>query len=309
MKIHLSKNYLSLFVSLFLLAIITFNPCFGQSTTRNISTNSVSTTTASETIDISLITKEDIDRYIKDSASRIEDNYQKQIAAYCTEIEKQASIRVFVKTENVKDINDGELKGDAFFSEWIRSIGLDKKGILIYAMLPEGTAQGKILFKAGIGLKYIITKEIGEKILNEVIVPNNALNKDGKGFLEGIQTLKKILVDDLARSQEAFANEPKAFSLISFLWSYKIFYLAFIAVFIFIYIVFFVERCPKCDAKLKVTKEVLKEPGDKTLGMQRKIYVCENCGFTRRKKEPIYPSGMTGIIMRITGTRRNVPFD
>lgn len=293
-----------IYITLCLLFVSFFsNNCYGQiATNSQVTNNEVAP-------DFSKLSEADVAKYVEDSASIISSDYKKPIAAYASEIEKMARIRVIVKTENVKDINDGQLKADAFFSEWLRSISLDKRGILIYAMLPEGSAQGLILFKAGIGLKYLITKEMGENILNNVIVPNNASNKDGKGFLEAILTLKRILLDELARNKQRVINEPKTFNLLSFLWSYKVFYLAFIVVFIFIYVVFFVERCPKCDARLKVTKEVLKEPSEKTLGMQRKIYVCENCGFTRRKKEPIYPPGMTGVIMRLTGTRRNVRID
>jgi C4-type Zn-finger protein len=66
---------------------------------------------------------------------------------------------------------------------------------------------------------------------------------------------------------------------------------------------------PSCNGALKVSSEMLKEPGVNTLGLQRKIYVCERCGFSRRKKEPLYPSGKAGLIMRLTGTRRNVKIE
>ena len=256
--------------------------------------------------DFSGLKDAEVARYVEDSASIIGTEYKKPIAGYCMEIEKQARIRVLVKTEAVKDLNDGQLKADGFFAEWIRSIGLDKRGILIYAILPEGSAHGKILIKVGIGLKYLISKEMGEKILNQVIIPNNAENKDGKGFMEGVLSIKRMLLDELARDKNRVTNSPKTFDLGEFLWAYKEVFLVLIIVFFFIYIIFFVERCPKCGGSLKVTKEVLKEPGEKTLGLQRKIYVCEKCGLTRRKKEPIYPAGWGGLKMRLSGTRRNV---
>lgn len=259
--------------------------------------------------DFSFVKDAEIAKYVEDSADIIGAEYKKPIAAYCIEIEKQARIRVLVKTEVVKDLNEGQLKADGFFAEWIRTIGLDKRGILIYAILPEGSAHGKIFIKVGIGLKYLISKEMGEKILNQVIIPNNAENKDGKGFMEGVLSIKRMLLDELARDKNRVTNEPKTFDLGEFLWAYKEVFLVLIIVFFFIYIVFFVERCPKCGGSLKVTKEVLKEPAEKTLGLQRKIYVCEKCGLTRRKKEPIYPAGLVGLKMRLSGTRRNVRVD
>ncbi len=326
MKCYLLKySFLVVFICLFLGLLASPVKVLGQETNNaSLASDTTKTEEASNTSDItkpqenieksdapdiSKITDVDVARYIEDSASIINAEYKKPIAAYCIEIEKQARIRILVKTEAVKDINDGQLKADGFFAELIRSIGLDKRGILIYAILPEGSAHGKILIKVGIGLKYLISKEMGEKILNQVILPNNADNNDGKGFMEGILTIKRMLLDELARDKDRVTNEPKTFDLTEFLWSYKEVFLGLLAVFFFIYIIFFVERCPKCGGSLKVTKEVLKEPGDKTLGLQRKIYVCEKCGLTRRKKEPIYPSGMSGLKMRLSGVRRNVRVD
>jgi hypothetical protein len=60
---------------------------------------------------------------------------------------------------------------------------------------------------------------------------------------------------------------------------------------------------------LKVSTELLKEPGENTLGLKRRIFSCERCGFSRRKKEPVYPSGKAGLVMRLTGTRRNIKID
>lgn len=267
------------------------------------------TIVASPTTNLVKLSDAEIAKYVDDSASIISDEYRNSIAVYSSEIEKQARLRIMVKTDIVKDLNEGQLKSDAFFSEWIRSIGLDKRGILIYAMLPEGSAHGKIIIKVGIGLKYLITKEMGESILNQVILPNNAENKDGKGFMEGVLSIKRMLLDELAHDKHKVINQPKTFQLGEFLWSYKEIFFGLIVFFFVIYILFFVERCPKCGGSLKITKEVLKEPGDKTLGLQRKIYVCEKCGLTRRKKEPIYPSGLAGLKMRLSGVRRNVRID
>ncbi len=264
---------------------------------------------ASEAINVEKLTENEKAKYVEDSASIIGTEYKDSIALNGSQIEKQARIRVLVKTEVVKDLNEGQLKADSFFAEWIRSIGLDKKGILIYAMLPEGSAHGKILIKVGIGLKYLITKEMGENILNQVILPNNAENRDGKGFSDGVLSIKKMLLDELARDKHRVLGGSKTFDLGEFLWSYKEIFFGFVLFFFLIYIIFFVERCPKCGGSLKVTKEVLKEPRDKTLGLQRKIYVCEKCGLTRRKKEPLYPSGIAGLKLRFTGTRRNIRID
>ena len=70
--------------------------------------------------------------------------------------------------------------------------------------------------------------------------------------------------------------------------------------------VFFVERCPRCNGSLSIAFEILKEPGHNTLGLRRRLYSCERCGFTRRKKEPIYPAGSAGFWLWLLGTRRNI---
>ena len=255
------------------------------------------------------ISESEIAKYVVDPVSIISSEYKKLIAADCAEIEEKARIRILIKTSAVKDLNEGQIEADGFFSEWIRSIGLDKRGILVYALLPEGTAHGKILLKVGIGLKYLITKEMGENLLNQVILPSNAENNDGKGFSEGVHSIKMMLLDELARDRQRVANEPKSFELGTFLWSYKEILIGSFVVLFFLYLVFFVERCPKCGGNLKVSREVLKEPTEKTLGLQRKLYVCEKCGLTRRKNEPIYPPGKVGLMMRLSGTRRNVRVD
>lgn len=273
--------------------------CLGQQVSSNV---------ASETNNI-VLNHSDIVRFVDDGASIIKPEYKTSIASCCNEIEKEARIRVFIKTEIVKDLNEGQLKSDSLFSKWIRSIEMDRRGIFIYAMLPENSAHGKIIIKAGKGLKYLITKEIGENILNQIILPNNAENNDGKGFLDGVLSIKRVLLDELATNGHRIVKEPKAFDLKEFLWSYKYIIIGILIIFFVIYIFFFVERCPKCGGGLRVTTEVLKEAGENTLGLQRKIYVCENCGLTRRKKEPIYPSGIVGLKMRFSGVRRNVKID
>lgn len=273
---------------------------FAQDTTNHIATESQVKQN---------IKNYNINRYINDDASIINTEYINPIASCCDELENQARIRILIKTEIVKDLNEGQLNSDSLFSKWIRSIELDKRGILIYAMLPEGSAHGKIIIKVGIGLKYLMTREMGENILNQVILPNNAENNDGKGFLEGVLSIKRIMLDELSRNDQKFAKQQKAFNLKDFLWSYKYIFIGLFIIFFVIYMFFFVERCPKCGGSLRITTETLKEPGEKTLGLQRKIYVCENCGLTRRKKEPIYPSGLEGLKMRLSGVRRNVRID
>ena len=299
-----------IFISLFYVLSLFLLPNFiWAQDNKEAEKNEKTTTIASQTVNLVKLSDAEIAKYVEDSASIINSEYRNSIAVYSSEIEKQARLRIMVKTEIVKDLNEGQLKSDAYFSEWIRSIGLDKRGILIYAMLPEGSAHGKIVIKVGIGLKYLITKEMGENILNQVILPNNAENKDGKGFMEGVLSIKRMLLDELAHDKHKVINQPKVFNLGEFLWSYKEILFGLIVFLFVIYILFFVERCPKCGGGLKITKEVLKEPGDKSLGLQRKIYVCEKCGLTRRKKEPIYPSGVAGLKMRLSGVRRNVRID
>ena len=302
MNNYLNKKFhLSFIISILLFAFFSTTICLGQETSKaeNASGTSIFVT----------LSQAEKDKYVNDLASIINKDYLNEIAVYAKEIEKDARIRVLVRTEIVKDLNEGQMKADAFFAEWIRSISLDKRGILIFAILPEGSAHGKILIKVGIGLKYLITKEMGEKILNQVILPNNAENKDGKGFAEGVLSIKRMLLDELARDKQRVVNEPKSFDLGEFLFSYKGILICFVVAFFAIYFIFFIERCPKCGGSLKITKEVLKEAGEKTLGLQRKIYVCEKCGLTRRKKEPIYPKGLSGFMMRLSGTRRNIRVD
>lgn len=244
--------------------------------------------------------------YIDDRAELVKEDFRAQIVANCTEIEEKTRIRVHIKTARIDNLGEGQTQIETFFSEWIRSIGLDKRGILIYALLPEGAAHGKVHLRVGIGLKYLITREMGEKILNQVILPNNAVNNDGLGFLEGVRAIKRMLLDELERDEQRVAGHSTIFSLRNFLWTSKEILLALLVGLFLFYIIFFVERCPRCNGALKVTGEVLKEPGENTLGLQRKIYACERCGFSRRKKEPVYPSGKAGLIMRLTGVRRNV---
>lgn len=244
--------------------------------------------------------------YLDDRADLIKEDLRKQIIDNCREIEGKTRIRVLIKTLRIANLADGQVQVETFFAEWIRSIGMDKRGILIFALLPEGAAHGKVHLRVGIGLKYLVTREMGEKILNQVILPNNAINNDGLGFLEGVKAIRRMLLDELKRDSSRVGGGSQAFNLKGFLWTSKEILLALLVGLFLCYIIFFVERCPRCNGALKVSSEVLKEPGVNTLGLQRKIYACERCGFSRRKKEPVYPSGKAGLIMRLTGTRRNV---
>jgi uncharacterized membrane protein YgcG len=255
-------------------------------------------------------TEASIKKYIDDKASIISDELLTSILEDCEEIEANTNIRVFLKTDRISNLDDSQALVDTFFSDWIRNINLDKRGILLYILLPEGAVQGKIYLRVGIGLKYLITKEMGEKILNQVILPNNLNNKDGAGFSEGIRAIRRILLDEVKREADgSMADGDKVFDLQKFLWSSKEILFSFLIILFLFYIIYFVERCPRCNSALKVSNEVLKEAGDKTLGLQRKVYFCERCGFSRRKKEPIYPSGKVGIAMRFTGARRNVKIE
>ena len=248
----------------------------------------------------------DAARFIDDRADLIKPDLRAQIVSDCAEIEEKMRIRVFIRTTHIENLADGQNQVEAFFSEWIRSISLDKRGILIYALLPEGAAHGKVHLRVGIGLKYLVTREMGEKILNQVILPNNAANNDGMGFLEGVRAIRRMLLDELKRDEQRATGVSRSFDLRFFLWSSKEILLALLIGLFLFYVIFFVERCPRCNGALKVSSEMLKEPGKSSLGLQRKIYACERCGFSRRKKEPVYPSGRAGLIMRLTGARRNV---
>lgn len=248
----------------------------------------------------------DAAKYIDDRASLIKAELRSAIVADCAEIEDKMRIRVLIKTLRTNNLAESQGQVEAFFSEWIRTIGLDKRGILVYALLPEGAAHGKVHLRVGIGLKYLITREMGEKILNQVILPNNAANNDGMGFLEGVRAIRRMLLDELKRDEQRATGASRVFDLKYFLWTSKEILLALLIGLFLFYIIFFVERCPRCNGALKVSSEVLKEPGKDTLGLQRRIYACERCGFSRRKKEPLYPSGRVGLMMRLTGVRRNV---
>jgi|GEM_PF-864715 len=248
-------------------------------------------------------------KYISDDANLVKDNIKAQINAAAREIEENLRIRVLIKTEFLEDMSNYQQRVESFFSEWIRLIGLDKRGILIFAALPKDSLHGKCNLRIGIGLKYLITREMGERIINRVILPNNAENNDGKGFLEGILTIKSMLLDELKREDQRRSLSTGAFDLKIFLWSSKEIFLAMIVGLFLCYMVFFIERCPRCNGALKTSYEILKEPGINTLGLKRKIYICERCGFSRRKKEAIYPSGRAGIWMWLTGSRRNLKID
>ncbi len=240
-------------------------------------------------------------QYLDDRAELVIPELREQIVENCREIEEKTRIRVLIKTMRIANLSDGQSQVENFFAEWIRTIGMDKRGILIFALLPEGAAHGKVHLRVG-----IVTREMGEKILNQVILPNNAINNDGTGFLEGVKAIRRMLLDELKRDASRVGAGSQAFDLKGFLWTSKEIVLALLVGLFLCYIIFFVERCPRCNGALKVTSEMLKEPGVNTLGLQRKVYACERCGFSRRKKEPVYPSGKAGLIMRLTGTRRNV---
>jgi hypothetical protein len=246
------------------------------------------------------------EHYLQDSAGLVKDTVKAQILAAGKEIEDALRIRVLIRTEVLADVNQFPQRVELFFLDWIRSIDLDKRGLLIFAGLSKDTLQGKVSLRAGIGLKYLITQEMGERILNRVILPNNADKNDGKAFLEGVLAIRGMLLDEFKREQHRQAQPTESFDLFSFLWKSKEIFLVICFGCFLCYLVFFVERCPRCNGNLKVSEEMLKEPGQNTLGLRRRVFQCSRCGFSRRRKEPVYPSGRSGFWMWLNGARRNV---
>ena len=130
MKLYFSKINKIIFVVGLLLTVFVTSFCYSQTNNQNkVASETLTSKNVPEGINIASVRDEDISRYVDDSASIIGKDYIKPIAACGIEIEKQGGIRVFIKTQSVKDLNDGQLKADALFSDWIRSIGIGKKGI------------------------------------------------------------------------------------------------------------------------------------------------------------------------------------
>jgi len=246
------------------------------------------------------------EKYLQDGGNLVKEPIKSQILSACKEIEDVLRIRILVKTEMFDDLAGYSQKVESFFLDWIREIDNEKRGILLFAGLARDSLQGKISLRVGIGLKYLITKEMGERILNQVIIPNNAEKNDGKAFLDGILAIKGMLIDEFKREQQRQIQGTETFDFFSFLWKSKEIIVALLIGIFLCYLVFFVERCPRCNGNLKITTEVLKEPGVNVLGLRRVNYSCVRCGFARRKKEPIYPAGWAGFWMWLSGTRRNV---
>ncbi len=246
------------------------------------------------------------DRYLQDEARLVKDPIRGQILSACREIESSLRIRVLVRTQVLDDLGVFPGKVESFFLDWIREIDNDKRGILLFAALGKDSLQGKVSLRVGMGLKYLITKEMGERILNRVIIPNNTEKNDGKAFLEGILAIKGMLLDEFKREQQRQVQATDSFDLFGFIWKSKEIMLVVLIGIFLCYLVFFMERCPRCNGNLSISREMLKEPGVNTLGLRRVSFSCVRCGFNRRKKEPVYPFGRTGLWMWLTGARRNV---
>ncbi|MBF0501411.1 MAG: TPM domain-containing protein [Candidatus Riflebacteria bacterium] len=302
------------FAAVFFTFAVSSGSAFGQSmpaasagvfVSKGVTTTQINTS-ASTVATPPAVSSVPTDRFIQDEAGLIKENVRDQILAASKEIEDSLKIRILIRTEFIEDMAFYSNRVETFFSDWIRSIGLEKRGVLLFAGLPHNSLKGKFNLRVGIGLKYLITREMGERIVNHIILPANAENSDGKGFLEGILAVKRMLIDEYKSEQNRNIIPSGAFDLSDFLWRSKEVLLAILVAVFFSYLVFFVERCPRCNGNLRISYETLKEPGQNTLGLRRKVYFCERCAFSRRKKEPIYPAGKFGIWLRLTGSRRNV---
>lgn len=80
--------------------------------------------------------------YIQDEAGIVREPYISQIVEACREIEQRMRIRILIRTEVLEDITNYTSRVDSIFSDWIREIGLDKRGILLYAALPKDSMNG-----------------------------------------------------------------------------------------------------------------------------------------------------------------------
>jgi uncharacterized membrane protein YgcG len=249
--------------------------------------------------------------YLQDEAHLVKEPVRGQILAACREIETALRIRIMVRTESFDSLETYAQRVETFFINWTREVDLDKRVILIFAGLGRDSLQGKVTLRAGIGLKYLLTKEMGQRILDRVILPNNAEKNDGKAFLEGILAVKGMLIDEFKREQQRQVHGTETFSIIGLFWRAKELWLVILVGLFLFYLVFFVERCPRCNGSLRVTIEGIKDAGVNTLGLRRKMFSCTRCGFSRRKKEPVYPAGRVGWWMWLTGIRRSgktIPF-
>ena len=242
--------------------------------------------------------------YLQDEAHLVKEPIRGQILAACREMETSLRIRILVRTEYFDTMDNYAQRVETFFINWTREVDLDKRVILIFAGLGRESLQGKVTLRAGIGLKYLLTKEMGQRILDRVILPNNAEKNDGKAFLEGILAVKGMLIDEFKQEQQRQVQGTETFSIFALFWRAKELWLVILVGLFLFYLVFFVERCPRCNGNLRISVESIKEAGKNTLGLRRKLYSCTRCGFTRRKKEPVYPSGRTGWWMWLTGIRR-----
>ncbi len=244
-------------------------------------------------------------RYVQDGANLLDAPQRERIVASCREIEEVMRIRVLVRTERVNDLSTYGHEVDTFFNTWIREIDLDKRGILFFAAVPTNAPDGRLNLRVGVGLKYLITREMGEKLLQRFNVPVESGVSQGQSFVEGIAALKRLLVDELKREQEA-AVGAQGFSIARILWDAKELLVALVIGLLLCWMIFFIERCPRCNATLKINREVLKKATNHAHGLQRRIYLCGRCGYSRRKKEVLYPAGKAGWMMRLFGDKRNV---
>ncbi|MBF0406723.1 MAG: hypothetical protein HQM10_05180 [Candidatus Riflebacteria bacterium] len=251
------------------------------------------------------IPPETIARYIQDELNLVKPAIKNEIALVAKEIEETLTIRVLIKTEYIDNPDKSSEKVEAFFSDWIRSIGLEKRGILFIALVPRNSLQGMFFIRVGIGLKYLITREMGERILNRVILPFNLENNDGKGFLEGILAIKNMLIDELKLNPPSTGKSGWSFTISGFFWHSKEIVLALILAIFLGYFFFFIERCPKCNGLLRISSEMLKEPEADSPGLKRKNYICDSCGFNRRKKQTVYSSNFQGFFQWILGKSQN----
>ncbi|NLM17741.1 MAG: TPM domain-containing protein [Candidatus Riflebacteria bacterium] len=246
----------------------------------------------------------DYSRYIDDKAELISSENRIQIGKRAAEIEEKAGVRVLIKTEISADKPEiHSAKIDSFFSGWIREIGIEKRGILLYAVLPDPESPGKVYLRVGVGLKFIFTQEIGQRLLAAAVATPEMQKMGGTSFVAAVQLLHHVLLEEL--KVDLKLEKPKRFKLGDFLWSSKEAIAVGLIIIFFFYIVIFLEKCPRCGGSLKITREVLKEPSEDSIGFTRKIYSCSKCMFSRRKKEPVYPSGIKGLIMKFKGSKRN----
>jgi hypothetical protein len=128
--------------------------------------------------------------YVSDFAEMIDPENETKINNLAADLEKKTTAQVFVVTVDSLEGKTIEKYAFELFNEW----GIGQKDKNNGVLLLIASQEKKVRIEVGLGLESVITNEIAQKIIDEIIVPRFRNSKYGLGSYECVEKISELII-------------------------------------------------------------------------------------------------------------------